>query len=205
MGKGASKVAIYTRVSTFDQHPEMQDGELTEYVKRRGWSLYKIYSDKGVSGTLERRPALDALLEDCRRKKVDIVVVWKFDRFARSLKQLLNALELFRSLGIGFVSLTEAIDTSLPHGEMLFQIIGAIAQWERTLIVERVKAGLQHARSQGKRLGRPPLRRLTPKEITQLRSERTKAKSPFRTLATKFGVSVFTAHRLCRKNEKNQS
>jgi DNA invertase Pin-like site-specific DNA recombinase len=203
MGKGASKVAIYTRVSTFDQHPEMQDRELTEYVKRRGWSLYKVYSDKGVSGTLERRPALDALLEDCRRKKVDIVVVWKFDRFARSLKQLLNALELFRSLGIGFVSLTEAIDTSLPHGEMLFQIIGAIAQWERALIVDRVKAGLQHARSQGKRLGRPPLRRLTPQEITQLRSERTKAKSPFRTLATKFGISVFTAHQLCRKNGKN--
>jgi DNA invertase Pin-like site-specific DNA recombinase len=200
MGKEASKVAIYTRVSTFDQHPEMQDGELTEYVKRRGWSLHKIYSDKGVSGTLERRPALDALLEDCRRKKVDIVVVWKFDRFARSLKQLLNALELFRSLGIGFVSLTEAIDTSLPHGEMLFQIIGAIAQWERALIVERVKAGLQHARSQGKVLDRPPLRRLTSKDIAALRSERTKTKLPFRMLATKFGISVWTAHRLCARH-----
>jgi len=152
---GMKKAAIYTRVSTLDQHPEMQRQELVEYVKRRGWSLYKEYSDKGVSGTKERRPALDALLEDCRQKRFEVLVVWKFDRFARSLKQLVNALELFRTLGIGFVSCTEAIDTSLPHGEMLFQIIGAIAQWERSLIVERVRAGLQHARSQGKRLGRP--------------------------------------------------
>jgi DNA invertase Pin-like site-specific DNA recombinase len=196
---GVKKAAIYTRVSTFDQHPEMQQQELVEYVKRRGWSLYKVYSDKGISGTKERRPALDALLDDCRRRKVDAVVVWKFDRFARSLKQLLNALELFRTLGIGFVSCTEAIDTSLPHGEMLFQIIGAIAQWERSLIVERVRAGLQHARSQGKRLGRPPLRLLKPKDVTELRKERARTKAPFRTLATKYGISVFTAHRLCGK------
>lgn len=193
------KAAIYTRVSTQDQHPEMQQEELVDYVKRRGWSLYKEYTDKGVSGTKERRPALDALLDDCRRKKVDVVVVWKFDRFARSLKQLLNALELFRTLGIGFVSCTEAIDTSLPHGEMLFQIIGAIAQWERSLIVERVRAGLQHARSQGKRLGRPPLRVLTPKDVADLRKERARTKANFRTLATKYGISVFTAFKLCAK------
>jgi DNA invertase Pin-like site-specific DNA recombinase len=191
------KAAIYSRVSSMDQHPEMQEDELVEYVKRRGWSLYRKYSDKGVSGTLERRPALDALLEDCRRKKIDLVVVWKFDRFARSLKQLLNSLELFRTLGIGFVSCTEAIDTSLPHGEMLFQIIGAIAQWERSLIVERVKAGLQHARNQGKRLGRPPLRVLRPEEIKRLRKERVRTKIPFRNLATKYGITVFTAHKLC--------
>lgn len=123
------RAAIYTRVSTTDQHPEMQEQELREYVARRNWTLLRVYTDKGVSGTAEKRPGLDALLEDCRRRKVDFVCVWKFDRFARSLKQLLNALELFRALGIGFVSCTEAIDTSLPHGEMLFQIIGAIAQW----------------------------------------------------------------------------
>jgi DNA invertase Pin-like site-specific DNA recombinase len=194
---GMKKVAMYTRVSTFDQHPEMQRQELAEYIKRRGWSLYKEYTDKGVSGAVERRPALDALLNDGRLKKFDLVVVWKFDRFARSLKQLLNALELFRTLGIGFVSCTEAIDTSLPHGEMLFQIIGAIAQWERSLIAERVKAGLQHARSQGKRLGRPPLRVLTPEDVAKLRKERTRTKAPFRTLATKWGLSVWTVHRLC--------
>jgi DNA invertase Pin-like site-specific DNA recombinase len=113
------------------------------------------------------------------------------------LKQLLNALELFRELGIGFVSCTEAIDTSLPHGEMLFQIIGAIAQWERSLIVERVKAGLQHARQQGKRLGRPSLRELTPGETAKLKNERKREQVPFRELAKKYGVSVWTAHKLC--------
>lgn len=193
----AKRVAIYTRVSTTDQHPGMQERELVEYVRRRNWTVFKKYCDKGISGTVERRPALDALLADCRRQKIDVVVVWKFDRFARSLKQLLNALELFRTLGIAFVSCTEAIDSSLPHGEMLFQIIGAIAQWERALIVERVKAGLQHARSQGKVLGRPPLRRLTREEVVKLRKERVRTKAPFRTLAAKYGISVFTAHRLC--------
>jgi DNA invertase Pin-like site-specific DNA recombinase len=197
------KAAIYSRVSTFDQHPEMQQEELVDYVKRRGWAPFKEYTDKGISGTKERRPALDALLDDCRRKKVDVVVVWKFDRFARSLKQLLNALELFRTLGIGFVSCTEAIDTSLPHGEMLFQIIGAIAQWERSLIVERVRAGLQHARNQGKRLGRPPLRVLKPKDVAELRKERARTKATFRTLAAKYGTTVFTVHRLCARKKKD--
>jgi DNA invertase Pin-like site-specific DNA recombinase len=192
------RAAIYTRVSTRDQHPEMQRKELVTYVKRRGWILYKEYGDK-VSGAVEHRRDLDALLADCRRKKIDIVVVWKFDRFARSLKQLLNALELFRTLGIAFVSCTEAIDTSLPHGEMLFQIIGAIAQWERSLIVERVRAGLEHARSQGKRLGRPPLRVLTRKDVAELRKERARTKTPFRNLAAKYHVSIFTAHRLCKR------
>jgi DNA invertase Pin-like site-specific DNA recombinase len=195
----AKRAAIYTRVSTLDQHPEMQEQELREYVARRNWTLHRIYSDK-VSGAVEKRPGLDALLDDCRRRKCEIVVVWKFDRFARSLKQLLNALELFRTLGIAFVSCTEAIDTSLPHGEMLFQIIGAIAQWERSLIVERVRAGLQHARSQGKVLGRPPLRRLTQEEVVKLRKERVRTKAPFRTLAAKYGISVFSAHKLCVHN-----
>jgi DNA invertase Pin-like site-specific DNA recombinase len=190
------KVAIYTRVSTTDQHPEMQHEELIRYIRSRNWTLYKAYGDK-ISGAMGKRPGLDALLDDCRRRKIDVVVVWKFDRFARSLKHLVNALELFRQLGIGFVSCTEAIDTSLPHGEMLFQIIGAIAQWERSLIAERVRAGLQHARTKGQRLGRPPLRRLSAKEVAELRSERAKRKSPYRMLAAKYGVSVFTAHKLC--------
>jgi DNA invertase Pin-like site-specific DNA recombinase len=139
---------------------------------------------------------LEALFADCRRGKLDVVAFWKFDRFARSLKQLLHALELFRELGIGFVSCTEAIDTSLPHGEMLFQIIGAIAQWERSLIAEKVKAGLQHARNQGKRLGRPPRRVLTKEEITTLRKERKQGRVPFRELTRRYRVSVFTAHTL---------
>jgi DNA invertase Pin-like site-specific DNA recombinase len=194
------KAAIYTRVSTADQHPELQQRELIEYVKRRGWAQYRVYCDKGISGATEKRPALNALFEDCRRGNIDVVVVWKFDRFARSLKQLLTALELFRRLNVDFISCTEAIDTSLPHGEMLFQIIGAIAQWERSLIVERVKAGLQHARSQGKRLGRPSLRELEAVEISKLRNERERHHVPFRELAKKYGVSVWTAHRICGAN-----
>lgn len=191
------KVAIYTRVSTTDQNPEMQRDELLEYIRRRGWILYKEYCDKGISGIKESRPALDALLSDCRRRKIDVLVVWRFDRFARSLRQLLSALELFRALKISFVSCTEAIDTSLPQGEMLFQIIGAIAQWERSLIAERVRAGIQHARSKGKRLGRPALKVLSAEEIRELRQERTRTKKPFRKLAAKYGISVFTAHKLC--------
>jgi DNA invertase Pin-like site-specific DNA recombinase len=193
------KAALYARVSGGDQHPEVQEDELRRYIKSRGWALYKVYVDKGFSGTREKRPALDALLADCHRRRVDVVVVWKFDRFARSLRQLVNALELFRKLGIAFVSCTEAIDTSLPHGEMIFQIIGAIAQWERSLIAERVKAGLQHARSQGKRLGRPALRELSSKEIAHLRSERKKTGASFRILAQKYRISVFTAYKLCTK------
>lgn len=198
----AKHVAIYTRVSTTDQHPEMQEQELRDYVAQRNWTLHQVYTDKGVSGAIEKRPGLDAMMNDCRRRKVDVVVVWKFDRFARSLKQLLNALELFRELGIGFVSCTEAIDTSLPHGEMLFQIIGAIAQWERSLIVERVKAGLQNARSQGKRLGRPPLHVLKRKDVAELRKERKRTRAPFRQLAAKYGITVFTAHKLCVRSGK---
>jgi DNA invertase Pin-like site-specific DNA recombinase len=147
---------------------------IDEFVAQSGLNYIPIFP-KALEAS--RRPSLDALLENCHRKKIDVVVVWKFHRFARSLKQLLNALELFRALGIGFVSCTEAMDTSLPHGEMLFQIIGAIAQWERSLIVERVKAGLQHARNQGKRLGRPPLRVLKPDEVTKLRKERARTKT----------------------------
>src|SRR6185312_11647312 len=122
------RAAIYTRVSSNDQNPEMQRDELIEFARRRGFRVQKEYCDKGVSGARENRPALDALLQDCRKRKIDMVIVWKFDRFARSLRQLLTALELFRALKISFISCTEAIDTSLPHGEMLFQIIGAIAQ-----------------------------------------------------------------------------
>jgi len=120
-----------------------------------------------------------------------VVVVWKFDRFARSLKQLVNALELFRQLGVGFVSCTEAIDTSLPHGEMLFQIIGAIAQWERSLIAERVRAGLQHARNKGKRLGRPPLRQFTGEERRQICLLKENQHASIRQLAIRFQTTQF--------------
>lgn len=135
---------------------------------------------------------------DCdRRGSVDVLVVWKFDRFARSLKQLISGLEMCRALGIDFVSVTEAVDTSLPAGELLFQMIGAVAQFERSLIGERVRSGLANARAKGKALGQPPLRKLSRAETRQLRRERAQGDVPFRVLAKKFGVSVWTAHRIC--------
>ena len=191
------RAALYVRVSSGEQHTEMQERALREYVQRRGWALHKIYRDKGISGATTTRPGLEELLKDCRRRSIDVVVVWKFDRFARSLKNLIAGLELCRALCIDFVSVTEAVDTSLPAGEMLFQMIGAVAQFERSLIAERVKAGLANARANGKILGRPPLRKLTGKEITNLRRQREHGKMTFRFLAKTFGVSVWTAHRLC--------
>ena len=191
------RAALYTRVSTDEQNTEAQERALREYVQRRGWKVQKIYRDQGLSGTNAKRPALNELLRDCRRGSVDVVVVWKFDRFARSLNALISGLELCRSLGIDFVSVTEAVDTSLPAGELVFQMIGAVAQFERSLIAERVKSGLANARANGKVLGRPPLRKLTREEAAKLRRLRRRQNTPFRDLARKFGVSVWTAHRLC--------
>jgi DNA invertase Pin-like site-specific DNA recombinase len=193
------RAALYVRVSSGEQHTEAQERALREYVQRRGWLQHKIYRDKGISGATASRPGLDELLKDCRHRSIDVVVVWKFDRFARSLKNLIAGLELCRALGIDFVSVTEAVDTSLPAGEMLFQMIGAVAQFERSLIAERVKSGLANARANGKILGRPPLRKLTRKEIANLRRQRAHGKLTFRILAKQFGVSVWTAHSLCSR------
>jgi DNA invertase Pin-like site-specific DNA recombinase len=190
------RAALYVRVSSGEQHTEAQERALRDYVQRRGWLPHRIYRDKRTGATASR-PGLDELLRDCRRRAIDVVVVWKFDRFARSLKNLIAGLELCRALGIDFVSVTEAVDTPLPAGEMLFQMIGAVAQFERSLIAERVKFGLANAKANGKILGRPPLRRLTRTEVASLKQQRVRDKVPFRRLARDFGVSVWTAHRLC--------
>lgn len=151
------KVAIYARVSTANngQDPTMQTGELREYAERRGWTIAGEYVDIGISGTKEKRPELDRLMADAHRRRFDCVVVWKFDRFARSVSHLLRALETFKAQGIEFVSFSEQMDTSTPAGKMVFTVLGAVAELERSLIVERVKAGLRNARAKGKRLGRP--------------------------------------------------
>src|ERR1700688_948652 len=151
------KAAIYARVSTVNhgQSPEMQTRELREYAARRGWEVIGEYVDKGISGAKEKRPELDRLMADAHRRKFDAVVVWKFDRFARSVSHLLRALENFQALGISFVSLSEQMDTTTPTGKMVFTVLGAVAELERSLIVERVRAGLRNARAKGKTLGRP--------------------------------------------------
>ena len=150
------RAAIYARVSTnIGQDPHMQMRELREYCQRRGWEIAGEYVDAGVSGAKQNRPQLDALLVECRKRHVDAVVVYRYDRFARSLRQLVNALEEFRSLGIEFISLHEGVDTSTPNGRLVFGIFASIAEFERELIRERVAAGVANARRQGKRLGRP--------------------------------------------------
>lgn len=151
-----TRAAIYARVSTHNgQNPEMQLEELRAYCKRRGWEIAGEYVDVGISGAKEHRPALDRLLVLCRKRSVDAVVVYRYDRFARSLRQLVNALEEFRALGIDFVSLHEGVDTSTPNGRLVFGIFASIAEFERELIRDRVRSGLASAKARGKRLGRP--------------------------------------------------
>jgi len=151
------RVAIYARVSTANngQDPTMQTRELREYCERRGWTVAGEYVDVGISGTKEKRPELDRLMADAHKRRFDAVCVWRFDRFARSVSHLLRALETFKALGIDFVSFSEQMDTSTPAGKMVFTVLGAVAELERSLTVERVRAGLRNARAKGKTLGRP--------------------------------------------------
>lgn len=149
-----ARVAIYARVSTNEQSPELQLRDLQQYVTARGL-IATDYVDTGFSGAKQSRPALDRLMNDARKRRFDCVLVWRFDRFARSTKHLLLALEEFRSLGIQFISYQENIDTTSPLGQALFTIVSAVAQLERDLIRERVRAGLRNARAKGKRFGRP--------------------------------------------------
>ena len=184
------KIALYARVSTNNgQDPEMQLNELREYCQRRGWEIAREYVDAGISGAKEKRPELDKLIADAHRRHFDVVVVWRFDRFARSVSHLLRALENFRSLGIEFVSLSEQVDTSTPTGKMIFTVLGAVAELERSLIAERVKAGLRNARAKGKKLGRPRLVS-NPGVITRLRSQG----ASWRAVGRALGVSPATAY-----------
>ena len=152
MGK---KVAVYVRVSTKDQSVDMQLNDLERYSRERGLDVFKVYEDNGVSGTKETRPALNELMDHAKKKRFDMVLVWRFDRFARSTKHLVTALHEFRHLGIDFISFQENIDTSSPLGEAIFTIISAMSKLERDIIAERVKGGLRKAKANGKKLGRP--------------------------------------------------
>jgi len=149
------KVGIYCRVSTQDQTTDSQLLDLRRYAADRGWEVYKEFCDNGVSGSVDSRPALNALMDEAKKRRFDAVLCWRFDRFARSTKHLILALEEFRNLGVDFVSYQENIDTSSPLGSAIFTIISAVAQLERDIIRERVKMGLRRAKAQGKQLGRP--------------------------------------------------
>ncbi len=185
------KAAIYARVSTTNgQDPTVQTRELKEYCERRGWKLAGEYVDTGISGAREKRPELDKLMADAHRRRFDAVVVWKFDRFARSVSHLLRALETFKALGIEFVSLSEQVDTSTPTGRMIFTVLGAVAELERSLIAERVRAGLRNARAKGKKLGRPR------KAVDRARIVALRAQGRgWKKIASKLGVGVGTVIR----------
>jgi DNA invertase Pin-like site-specific DNA recombinase len=138
------------------QHPEMQLRELREYASRRGWEIVGEFIDR-MSGSASSRPELDRMLAACRKRQVDAVVVYRYDRFARSLRQLVNALCEFDALGVQFISLHEGVDTSTANGRLVFGIFASIAEFERELIRERVRSGLRNAKAKGKMLGRPRL------------------------------------------------
>src|SRR5207247_7895280 len=157
---GPMRCAIYARVSTQEQTVDNQLLELRRYAEARGWVAME-YVDVGVSGSKDRRPALDQLVSDGKRRRFDVLVCWRLDRLGRNLKHLITMLEELQALGIAFVSLAEGIDATTPAGKLQMHILGAIAEFERARIAERVKAGLQRAKAQGKRLGRPRKTRLT--------------------------------------------
>src|SRR5271154_1274939 len=191
MEKEQLKIAIYARVSTKNgQDPEMQLAELREYIRNRRWKIVGEYVDKGISGASDSRPELNRLMADANRRRFDVVAVWKFDRFARSVSHLLRALETFRALGIEFISLSEQVDTSTPTGKMVFTVLGAVAELERCLIAERVKAGLRNARSKGKRLGRPRVA-VDAARIADLRAHGRS----WREITTELAISKETAQR----------
>jgi DNA invertase Pin-like site-specific DNA recombinase len=190
------RVAIYARVSTSEQSTDSQLLDLKRYVRERGWHLYREYTDNGVSGTKDSRPALNELMNDAKKRRFDTVLVWRFDRFARSTKHLILALEEFRNLGIDFVSYQENIDTSSPLGSAIFTIISAVAQLERDIIAERVKAGLRRAKENGKKLGRPKVK----VDLDQVKALHSRGFST-RAIAQELGLTKSTAANLVNSTE----
>ncbi len=166
------QVGIYARVSTIDKGQDvgMQLRELEAYAKARGWTVQDRYLDEGVSGSQTRRPGLDRLRAACRRRQVDVVLVWRLDRLGRSLKHLIMMLDELQSLGVAFVALHEQIDCTTATGQLMLHLLGAFAEFERALIRERVKAGLAHARAKGQRLGRPRLK-IDPARVESFRKD----------------------------------
>ena len=186
------RAALYARVSTGEQEPENQLRELRSYVEARGW-IATEFTDHGVSGAKERRPALDALLAGARRRKFDVVVCWRLDRLGRSLQHLVAVINELQALGVAFVSLNEGLDATTPAGRLQFHLLGAFAECERARIQERVRAGLARAKAQGQRLGRPA-RQLSDEQLDSVKG------LPVREAARRLGIPRSTLQRvLARK------
>ncbi len=199
------RAAVYARISTSakdasgrGQDPQLQLDELRAVAAQRGWKIVGEYVDLGISGAKEKRPQLDALMKEVHRGRVDVVAVWKFDRFARSVGHLVRALDDFRARGVDFFSARDSIDTSTPAGRFTFAVIAAVAELERELIRERTIAGLAVAKKKGKRLGRPKVR-FDLDEAIKLRE----AGTAFATIAASLGVSVGTVHRALRELQQS--
>jgi len=189
------QAAIYARVSTTNgQSPEMQLSELREYCQRREWEIAGEYVDIGQSGARDSRPELNRLMADAKQRRFDAVLVWKLDRFGRSLRHLVNALAELEALGVAFVSLSDNLDLTTPSGRLMFQIIGAMAEFERALIQERVKAGLRAAKAKGKRLGRPRVQ----VDRTKVATLRAQGRG-WKKIARQLGVGVGTVIRAAQE------
>jgi DNA invertase Pin-like site-specific DNA recombinase len=182
-----ARAAVYARVSTADQTAENQLVELRHYVEARGWQAAE-YVDRGVSGAKDRRPALDRLLADARRRRFDVVLCWRLDRFGRNLRHLVTVIDELQALGVAFVSLGEGLDLTTPAGRLQLHVLAALAEFERARIAERVTAGLARARKNGQRLGRPQ-RVVSETVLAPVRG------LPVREAARRLGVSPTTAHR----------
>ena len=192
------RAAIYTRVSTNQQHTKAQEAELIDFAERRGWQ-FTVYCDHGESGAKEHRPALDRLLADARRKRIDVVLAVALDRLARSLRQLLSLAEEFAKLGVDLIATRQSLDTSVPAGRLTYSVLGAVAEFERELLRGRVRAGLAHARKNGKRIGRPPLRQFTTAELNAMRQQRASGAS-VRKLALQYGTTQWMVSQLVQEN-----
>jgi len=198
----SARVAIYARVSTTNhgQDASLQTREMGQFAEARGGRLADEYVDKGVSGSKDSRPELNRLMADAKRRKFDVVLVWKLDRFGRSLRHLVNALAEFESLGIAFVSLSDNLDLSTASGRLMFNIIGAMAEFERELIRERVKAGMKNAKAKGARIGRPRV------AVDAVRVAALRASGlSWRTIERELGISVRTAGRFASLRGKKVS
>lgn len=195
--KKENRVALYARCSTLDkgQDPELQLVPLREYCQKRGFAIAGEYIDVGQSGAKDRRPELDRLLNDARKRKIDCIIVWKLDRWGRSLKHLINSLSELQGLGVSFVSYQENIDLSTPSGKMMFHIIGAMAEFERELIRERVKAGIQNAQKKGIKVGRKALPPIVEDKVREMRSEGLSMRS----IAKKTKLSIGSVHKTLSK------
>jgi len=193
------RIAIYARVSTHDkgQDPDLQLKPLREYCMQRGFDVAGEFVDVGVSGSKDRRPELDKLMDMAKKRLIDCVIVWKLDRFGRSLKHLVTALDEFEKLGVSFISYRETLDLTSSTGKLMFHIIAAMSEFEKSLIKERVIAGIANARSKGIRIGRKPIDPISIEKMFELRAQNLS----YEKISKELKLSVGVIHKTLRKTE----